>query len=102
MASAASDFALSGKLDATMSLIKHIRSSAPNDKVVIVSNFKIALDVIAGLLDKLGLKYRRVDGTTKQSENQVRERAKGVRGVKRLQRLSSRLVVAAFRSLAPL
>ena len=70
VASATTDFALSGKLDATISLLKHIRSCAPNDKVVIVSNFKIALDLIAGLLDKMCLKYRRIDGTTKQSENQ--------------------------------
>ncbi|GMH72379.1 hypothetical protein TrST_g13252 [Triparma strigata] len=64
------DESLSAKFEATMSLLDSIRRTAPNDKVVLISNFKLALDLFATALTKRNLTFKRVDGSTKQSENQ--------------------------------
>jgi len=55
----------SGKLAVLDSLLQSIRATAPNDKVVIVSNFTSALSIVESLvLDQRNYSHLRLDGTT--------------------------------------
>ena len=56
---------LSGKLVVLDALLQSIRETAPDDKVVIVSNFTSALSTIeSSVLDPRHYSYQRLDGTT--------------------------------------
>ena len=58
------DIPLSGKLSVLHELLKHIRTEAPDDKIVIVSNFTATLSIIEdSLLKPHGLPFLRLDGT---------------------------------------
>ena len=59
------------KMDAVFSLLKTIRKNAPGDKVIIVSNFKVVLDLFARLLPTANMPFVRLDGSTKNSERQA-------------------------------
>ena len=64
--------ALSGKLLVLESLLSSIRSEAPGDKVVIISNFTSALSVIEqAILQRRGWSSLRLDGTTEQNARQT-------------------------------
>jgi SNF2 family DNA or RNA helicase len=57
--------ARSGKLMVLNSLLQSIRAHAPDDKIVIVSNFTSALSLIQdAILRPQGLSYQRLDGST--------------------------------------
>lgn len=60
----------SGKLVALLALVEQIWTDTPNDKVVIVSNFTSALDVIAQLLTERKYPVSRLDGKTRPEERQ--------------------------------
>ena len=63
--------ALSGKLSVLESLLSSIRSEAPGDKVVVISNFTSALSVIEqAVLQRRGWSSLRLDGTTEQNARQ--------------------------------
>lgn len=65
------DVAQSGKLVVLDHLLQSIRTSAPNDKIVIISNFTTALSVIQEhVLKPRSMTYKRLDGTVAQSERQ--------------------------------
>lgn len=67
-----SDVALSGKLTVLDSLLESIRKKAPDDKIVIVSNFTSALSVIEdAVLKPRDLTYQRLDGSTDLSNRQA-------------------------------
>lgn len=69
--SASKDIALSGKLSLLDSLLAEIREKAPDDKIVIVSNFTSALSIIeSSILRPKGLTYIRLDGATELSNRQ--------------------------------
>ena len=57
------------KLDAVISLMRSIQERAPGDKIVVVSNFTVVLDVLAALLPKT-MPHVRIDGSTKKEERQ--------------------------------
>lgn len=59
----------SGKLMVLVKLVNEIVSST-DDKLVIVSNFTSTLDIIATLLEGMGLPFLRLDGSTPASERQ--------------------------------
>ena len=66
-----SDVSLSGKLLVLSALLAAVRSEAPTDKVVVVSNFTSALTVIEdGLIKRKGWSSLRLDGTTDQNSRQ--------------------------------
>ena len=63
--------ALSGKLSVLESLLSSIRSEAPGDKVVVISNFTSALSVIEqAVLQRRGWSSLRLDGATEQNARQ--------------------------------
>ncbi len=65
------DVALSGKVEVLDALLRGIKQSNPDDKIVIVSNFTSALTVIEEtILMTRGLPYLRLDGTVPQAERQ--------------------------------
>jgi SNF2 family DNA or RNA helicase len=67
-----SDLTLSGKLVVLEKLLHQIRRHAPNDKVVIVSNFTSALSIVESLvLEPNAFPFLRLDGTTKDRQTVV-------------------------------
>ena len=60
----------SGKLALLQGLLSSIRSTAKNDKVVIVSNFTTALTFVEGILKRNGMTFCRLDGSTELSNRQ--------------------------------
>lgn len=61
----------SGKLFVLDRLLQSIRSSCPNDKVVVVSNFTSALAIIEeGIIQKRSWPYLRLDGSVEQASRQ--------------------------------
>jgi len=64
--------ALSGKLSMLESLLSSVRSEAPRDKVVVISNFTSALSIIEqAVLQRRGWSSLRLDGTTEQNARQT-------------------------------
>lgn len=62
----------SGKITILSTLLCQIREKAPNDKVVVVSNFTSALSVVENLVLKPNnMKYMRLDGTSKDRQAMV-------------------------------
>jgi DNA repair and recombination RAD54-like protein len=62
----------SGKLALLDALLRQIRKRAPEDKVVIVSNFTSALSIVENsILKPRDLSYIRLDGTTNVSNRQA-------------------------------
>jgi len=57
------------KLDAVISLMRSVQERAPGDKIVVVSNFTVVLDVLATLLPHT-MPHVRIDGSTKKEERQ--------------------------------
>lgn len=57
------------KLNAIIELMRSFQKEAPGDKVVVVSNFKVVLDVLETLLPK-NMPSVRIDGSTKKDERQ--------------------------------
>lgn len=65
------DIALSGKMTVLDKLLQSIRENAPNDKIVVVSNYTSALTIVESLIlgpRKLG--FLRLDGGTESSQRQ--------------------------------
>jgi SNF2 family DNA or RNA helicase len=63
--------AVSGKLKTLDMLLTQMRKEAPQDKVIIVSNFTTALSLIEdSILNPRGLSFVRLDGTTDISNRQ--------------------------------
>ncbi|KAK3696512.1 helicase [Vermiconidia calcicola] len=60
----------SGKLQVLDSLLHRIRTTRPDEKVVLVSNYTSTMDVLAQLLSSLDYKFVRLDGTTPQKKRQ--------------------------------
>ncbi|CCD22905.1 DNA-dependent ATPase RDH54 NDAI_0A07510 [Naumovozyma dairenensis CBS 421] len=54
----------SGKLMVLMSLLKHLRTNCPEEKIVIVSNYTQTLDIIENLLLSEQMIFCRLDGST--------------------------------------
>lgn len=57
----------SGKLKVLMSLLEQMRIDAPNEKVVIVSNYTQTLDIIENMLQSRQMILSRLDGSTPQN-----------------------------------
>lgn len=65
------DVTLSGKVEVLDALLRAIKQSNPDDKIVIVSNFTSALTAIEEtILKTRGLPFLRLDGTVPQAERQ--------------------------------
>ncbi|KAF2461809.1 SNF2 family N-terminal domain-containing protein [Lineolata rhizophorae] len=58
----------SAKLQVLDSLLHHLRTSHPSDKIVLVSNYTATLDLLATLLTSLSYPFVRLDGSTSASK----------------------------------
>ncbi|KAI9690418.1 MAG: helicase [Bathelium mastoideum] len=61
----------SAKLQVLDSLLHHLRSKAPQEKVVLVSNYTSTLDMLGTLLTSLSYPFLRLDGTIPASQRQT-------------------------------
>ncbi|CUS21474.1 LAQU0S03e03422g1_1 [Lachancea quebecensis] len=58
----------SGKLRVLLALLENIRTSCPQEKVVIVSNYTQTLDIIQNILESNRFSFTRLDGNTPTKE----------------------------------
>ena len=61
---------VSGKLMFLSNLLQQIRTQTHGDKIVIVSNYTETLEILAGMCEKKGYHYFRLDGSTKVKKRQ--------------------------------